>query len=231
MLSKRLEAVFNMIEKCNCLADIGTDHGYIPIKAVMENKCEKAIASDIRIGPIEVAKKNIKRYGLQNKIDVRLGPGLSTLNLGEADLIVVAGMGGNLISDIIKNDIQIAKNSNNLILQPIQYPEILRKDLFDLNFFIIDENIIKEDNKYYHILKVSYGKKNEYKNQAEYYIGPINICKANDSTVEYIQYKLNHLKTILSNLDKNLHKEKYDYVLNLILDFEEVKKCLLKWKI
>ncbi|CDF58052.1 tRNA (adenine(22)-N(1))-methyltransferase [Thermobrachium celere] len=228
ILSKRLEAVFDMIEKCNCLADIGTDHGYIPIKAIRENKCKKAIASDIKIGPIEVAKKNIKKYELSNLIEVRLGPGLSTLKNGEADVIVISGMGGNLISDIIKNDIQISKNSKYLILQPVQYPEILRQELFNLNFLIIDENIIKEDNKYYHIMKVSYGNKNEYKNQAEFYIGPVNIKKQNSTTFEYIQYKLDHLKLILNNLDRNLHKDKYDNLINLISDFEEVKKCLLK---
>ncbi|GFR36116.1 tRNA (adenine(22)-N(1))-methyltransferase [Thermobrachium celere] len=228
ILSKRLEAVFDMIEKCNCLADIGTDHGYIPIKAIRENKCKKAIASDIKIGPIEVAKKNIKKYELSNLIEVRLGPGLSTLKNGEADVIVISGMGGNLISDIIKNDIQISKNSKYLILQPVQYPEILRQELFNLNFLIIDENIIKEDNKYYHIMKVSYGNKNEYKNQAEFYIGPVNIKKQSSTTFEYIQYKLNHLKLILNNLDRNLHKDKYDNLIKLISDFEEVKKCLLK---
>ncbi|SHE85352.1 tRNA (adenine(22)-N(1))-methyltransferase [Caloramator proteoclasticus] len=226
LLSNRLEAVFNMIDKSKCLADIGTDHGYIPIKAILEEKCERAIASDIKKGPIDVALKNIKRYGLLDKIDLRIGPGLTTLKEEEAETIVIAGMGGNLIADIIKNDIDVAKNSNYLILQPVQYPEVLRQELYNENFYIIDEDIIKDENKYYHILKVTYGKKNKYNLQAEFFVGPVNTMKKSKETLNYIDDKIIHFEKILMGLDINLHYNKYKEVENLINSFKELKKCL-----
>lgn len=228
MLSSRLKAVYNMIENCNCLADIGTDHGYIPIEAIKNKLTNKAIASDIKKGPIEVAKKNIKKYGLLNKIDCRVGPGLSTLKNKEADVIVIAGMGGNLIADIIKNDIEIAKNCESIILQPVQYPEVLRQELEKLNFYLVDENIVKEDNKYYQIIKVKYGNKNSYKTNAEYYIGPINIKNNSPILLDYINYKIEHFNKIKNQLDSNIHVKKYNEIEKLILEFNEVKKCLLK---
>lgn len=226
ILSDRLEAVYNMIDKTDCLADIGTDHGYIPIKAILEGKCKRAIASDIKKGPIDVALKNIKKYGFIDKIDLRLGPGLSTLKEGEANTIVIAGMGGNLIAEIINADINIAKNAEVLILQPVQYPEVLRKELQNMNFYIEDENIIKDQNKYYHILKVHYGDRNEYSQEAEYFVGPINIIKKSKETLAYIDDKIQHLEKILIGLDNDTHYKKYNEIKDLIISFKELKKCL-----
>lgn len=228
MLSSRLQAVYKMIEKCNCLADIGTDHGYIPIEAIRNKLTDRAIASDIKKGPIEVARKNIKKYGLLNKIDLRVGPGLSTLQINEADVVVIAGMGGNLIADIIKNDIDIAKECQTLILQPVQYPEVLRKELENMNFYVFDENIVHEDNKFYHIIKVKYGDKNSYKTDAEYYVGLINIKNNFPIVLEYINHKLEHFNKIKNQLDSNIHVEKYNELEKLIIEFNEVKKCLLR---
>lgn len=227
MLSSRLNAVYKMIEKCNCLADIGTDHGYIPIEAVKNKLTDKAIASDIKIGPIEVAKRNIEKYGFLNKIDLRVGPGLSTLSNKEADVVVIAGMGGNLIADIIKNDIDIAQNCKYLILQPVQYPEVLRHELEKMNFYIFDENIVKEDDKFYHILKVRFGDINLYKSNAEYYIGKINIKNNSPILLEYINHKIEHFNKIINQLDSSLHTEKFNELKTLIYEFNEVKKCLL----
>lgn len=129
-LSSRLKAICNMVDHCNCTADIGTDHGYIPIYLVKNNICNRAIASDINKGPIRKAEINIRNEDLQNKIECRLGSGLNTINIGEVQEIIIAGMGGNLIRDIINENINIFKSVNTLILQPIQNPEVLREYIY-----------------------------------------------------------------------------------------------------
>ena len=100
-LSKRLKEITLLIDKCNIIADIGTDHGYIPIYTVQEGLCTKAIASDINKGPVDKARMNVRREGLERFISCRQGPGLSTLEPKEAEAVIIAGMGGNLIRDII----------------------------------------------------------------------------------------------------------------------------------
>jgi len=96
----RLQTILSRIEKCETLADIGTDHAYLPIEAVRAGLCERAIACDIVAGPLHIAKKNIRAAQLEHKIDVRLGDGLRPLRENEADCIVIAGMGGMNIIEI-----------------------------------------------------------------------------------------------------------------------------------
>ena len=103
-LSKRLKLIIKHMDKCKSMIDVGSDHGYIPIYAVKNNICETAIASDINIGPVEKAKLNATLDGVSDKVDVRLGGGLQTVKNGEVEAVVIAGMGGNLIRDILEYD-------------------------------------------------------------------------------------------------------------------------------
>ena len=101
-LSKRLKFIAKHIDKCKSIADIGTDHGYIPIYAVKNNLCERSIASDINKDPVKKSKLNISLEGLSEKIETRLGGGLEPIKAKEVEGIVIAGMGGNLIRDILE---------------------------------------------------------------------------------------------------------------------------------
>jgi len=103
MLSKRLEQVASMVTKGNIIADIGTDHGYVPIYLVEKGICPKAYAMDINQGPIESAIKNIENYGLSEKIQAIKSNGLEKLEPEKADTIIIAGMGGELIVNILEN--------------------------------------------------------------------------------------------------------------------------------
>ena len=100
-LSKRLEVIASHVDKCESIADIGTDHGYIPIDLVKRGICERAVASDINKGPMEKARINVGFEGLSDKIKVYLGAGLKPLKVSEVDGIIIAGMGGNLTRNII----------------------------------------------------------------------------------------------------------------------------------
>lgn len=222
ILSGRLKLIADAIPKCNCVADIGTDHGYIPIYAVQKGICMRAIATDVRKGPIEAAIKNIKRYRLIEKIETRIGDGLHPIKSGEADVIIIAGMGGNLISNILEEGKEIAKSTNCLILQPMQYPEILRRYLIENNFRIIDEDIVKDENKYYYILKVINEKSAPFEKEVLYFTGNILIEKKHPLIKEYIQDKIIHLEEILKNIP--MDNPKYIETKRLLEEFKEVKE-------
>ena len=225
-LSGRLLHVALMVPVCNCLADIGTDHGYIPIYCINNNIANYAIACDIKKGPIKIAKANIKKYNLENKIETRIGDGLSTLNKGEADVIVIAGMGGNIISSIIENEKEIALKSSCLVVQPMQYPEMVRYYAVNNGFLIEDEDLVKEDNKYYHIIRMIKGKENKYENEAYYFTGKRLIEKGNPLIKEYIEYKIYEYGNILKELENSSNNLKYNEIFKLKQQFEDVEKCL-----
>ena len=104
----RLECIKTMVSKCSTAADIGTDHGYVAEMLLKDNLCEKIIATDLNEGPLNRALKHLTYEGLQDRCDFRLGNGLTVLNEGEADVIIIAGMGGELIADIIEMSKNIA---------------------------------------------------------------------------------------------------------------------------
>ena len=155
MITPRLQAVMDLAEG-ERIADIGTDHAYIPIQLALEGRIKKAIAADKNTGPIKIAEENIKKYSLGDIIDTRVGDGLDCIKSGEADTVIIAGMGGKLIGDIIERDI-IKARSSTLILQPMNAQYELRKRLFSLGFKIEREQLAKEGFKVYNIIKAVSG--------------------------------------------------------------------------
>jgi len=152
-LSKRLETILSLVPSCECLADIGTDHAYIPIEAVTLGIAKRAIASDIGEGPIIFARSHIADAALADIIDTRVGDGLSTITPGEADVIVIAGMGGQLISDIIRKGIGKLGQAT-LILSPQSELDIVRAMLLSgFGYVILAERAVYDDGKYYFIIK------------------------------------------------------------------------------
>lgn len=153
-LSKRLEFIASHIDKVIALSDIGTDHGYIPLYALNNELCEKAIASDINKDPLDKAKLNALLEGMGDELEFRLGSGLQVLKSGEVQAVVIAGMGGVLIKDILEKDIKKVDNFDYLILQPAQNPELLREYLYTSDYEIISEDLCKDEGKYYELFKV-----------------------------------------------------------------------------
>ena len=146
-LSPRLEAVLDFCRSLHMpcvLADIGTDHAYLPIVAIRQNVCESAIACDLHPGPLDIARANILDAGLCAKIQVRLGDGLQPLSPGEADCIVIAGMGGMRISNIILEGMEQARAARQLILQPQHDVVLMRKNLHETGFEIQGERLARE---------------------------------------------------------------------------------------
>jgi tRNA (adenine22-N1)-methyltransferase len=144
-----------MIPECGLLADIGCDHGYIPIDAVQKGKAQKAVACDIKEGPLERAKKNIEKAGLEDRIDGRLCPGLEGLEPGEADVIVIAGMGMRTIAEILTEGEKVAKAAKYLILQPQSEIPEMREFLKENGYNLIENKLMTEGDKYYFAMLVS----------------------------------------------------------------------------
>lgn len=205
-LSKRLNLIVSHIENCNTLVDIGTDHGYIPIYAVKNGICKNAIASDINKDPLDKAKLNSIFESVDENIDTRLGSGLETIKNGEAQVAVIAGMGGNLIKDILEADKDKVKELDYLILQPAQNPEVLREYLYTNGYEVIAEDLCIDEDKYYELFKVRAKDGEETELDLIYYeISPKLLRDKHPLMGEYIKSK----------------KQKYEKILNLIEDDTE----------
>lgn len=168
-LSTRLGTIAQFVPQGSRTVDVGTDHGYIPIYLRENNCCDFCIASDINKGPLEKAKAHIAKYGTTN-IDVRQASGLCGVKPGEVDTIIIAGMGGNLIIDILRNSPEVVKGAHNLILQPQTEQGKVRKCIHTMGFKINEEAFLEEDGKYYTILACSLGKE-KYEHEYEYKYG------------------------------------------------------------
>lgn len=202
-LSLRLKTIASMVDKCECVADIGTDHGYIPIYLIRNGVCKRAIASDINKGPVEKAKFNVRIEDLQDKIDCRLGGGLSTLKEGEVQGIVIAGMGGNLIRDIIEENIDIFKEAEFAILQPVQNPEVLREYIYSKGYKIIDEELCIDENKFYEIIKIRYDNNVQIVDSIFYEVGEKLLSKNHPLVKDFIEYKIERCEKIFNNIKDN----------------------------
>ena len=152
-LSDRLKAAADMVTPGNRLADIGTDHAYLPIWLVREGRCPTAIAADLRQGPLLAAHAHVCEAGLGGRIYLRLSDGLKEIAPGEADTITITGMGGPLICRILADGRAVARSAKELILSPQSDVPEVRRFLLGHGFIITDETMVREDGKYYVIIK------------------------------------------------------------------------------
>ncbi len=229
-LSIRLKAIADEVKGCKSIADIGTDHGYIPMYLVKNGICETAIASDINKGPLEKAKKNIGLDGLKDRVKCYLGPGLAPLKVNEVEGIVIAGMGGNLTRDILLADMDKVKNYKLMVLQPAQNPEVLREFLYNNEYEIIDEKLLKDEGKYYELFTVRYNDNAErlkFDDKIYYEISPMLLRRKGDLLKEYIEVKIEHSKKVLTYIKEDTESAniKKQELAEKIKVLEEMIKC------
>lgn len=171
MITPRLDMIISHIYASK-VADIGTDHAYIPIYLAQNNLIEKAIATDLREGPLLIAKSNIEKYNLTEKIELRLGSGIAPIERGEVDTYIIAGMGGELISNILSADTEKAYSAETLVLQPMNAQDVLRKWLSENGFSIIEEDITTEEHKVYNLIIAKKGQGNTFRSEFELHLPP-----------------------------------------------------------
>ncbi|MBP1755850.1 MAG: hypothetical protein H6Q59_2248 [Firmicutes bacterium] len=152
-LSKRLQAVADLVTPNSRVADVGCDHAYTSIYLIEKRIASQVIAMDVNQGPINRAKDNINKYGYSKQIETRKSNGLEKLRTMEADTILIAGMGGALTIQILEDRPELVEQIQELILQPQSEINKVRLMLQDRGFLIIRENMVKEDGKYYMMMR------------------------------------------------------------------------------
>ncbi len=201
-LSKRMSTVAHMVNKCNTVADIGTDHGYVPIYLVKNQIAKKAFACDINKGPLEKAQININSYNCNENIETRLGSGLTVIKPFEVDTAIIAGMGGMLIIDILKDSIETVQSLKQLVLQPQLDIGEVRKYIHSIGFKIEDEEMLIDEGKYYTVINAVKGNE-KYENEIEYFFGKCLINKKSEVLKKYAQFMADKTENIIKNLSDN----------------------------
>lgn len=154
-LSKRLEAIVSFVEKDCKAADVGTDHGYVPIALIKRGIVDSIIAMDVKPGPLKRAQEHVKQMELSEWIDLRLSDGLDRLVPGEADTVMMSGMGGYLIIQLLHRGQQVLKDVKTLILSPQSAAAAVRKYIMKIGFSIVKEVMVEDDEKFYTVIKAS----------------------------------------------------------------------------
>lgn len=156
-LSERLKMVVSFVQEGSRVADVGTDHGYVPITLAKEGKVTGALAMDVRPGPLERAQTHIRRYGLEDVIETRLSDGVRELGDGETDTVIIAGMGGELVIHIMEDGRRLWDQIDHWILSPQSELDKVRGFLTSNGFMISREEMLKEEGKYYVVMDVVRG--------------------------------------------------------------------------
>lgn len=227
MLSKRLQQVADTVKKSNTIADIGTDHAYIPIYLIKNGIAKRAVAADISEGSCKKARININSNHLTDLIDVRCGNGLEVINGSEViNSIIIAGMGGLMAISVLESNKEAVQRAEQLVLQPQKDIDKVRRYIHSIGFKIVNEKILVDSDKYYNIIEAEKGK--ECYSEAEYVGGKILIESKSPILKEYIEFEDNKLLIVLENMKKNNKEESeaFKRLERLHLNYVEVKKCL-----
>lgn len=228
-ISKRLKTIADYVPVAtNLVVDIGTDHGYIPIYLIKNKMANKCIACDINLMPLNNARTNIASYQMEDQIETRLSNGLAKINMGEADAIIIAGMGGMLIINILEEKKELVKAVGLLILQAQTDIVEVRKYIHSINFTIIDEQMVYEDDQYYTIIKAEPGYEKPY-SPVGYLLGQKNIDKKDSILKQFIWVEIERLKRLHNNISQNQTIQTRKRLAELkeeIAIYQEVYKCL-----
>ncbi len=196
-LTDRMQCIADYIEKNQRVVDVGTDHGLVPIYLVQKEITGDVILSDIGEGPLANAADNIKKSGIdENMMDIRCGSGLETVSEEEVDVAIIAGMGGNLIIEILQADIKKSR-SMEFVLQPRKKQERLVYWLYNNGFTIVDEKLVKESYYVWQVMKVKPIKDVKIKKYpCDFSINPILLENKDPLLKDFLEQKLKIEKKI-----------------------------------
>ena len=205
-INNRLKMIGDLVQANSFCLDVGCDHALLDIYLVKRKANIKAIASDVKPGPLEQAKNNIKREHLEKEIEVRLGDGLSTYS-EEVDTVIISGMGGRNIIGICKNNLKIFKNVDTYIISPNNYQEDVKRFFCKNGYYIDNEEFVKDSNFIYQIIIFKKGKK-KY-NKKDYFFGPVLLEKKGKLFKEYYTREMKIREILISLLRKNYRLKKF----------------------
>ena len=195
LINERLLTAAEMLRQTKSVADIGTDHALLPIHIVKNGIAQRVIACDIKEGPLEVAKKNIEKYNLKDKIELRLADGIKGLKENECDQITILGMGGETIAGIIEDTPWVKSPNVSLILQPMSCDDRLRSYLCEKGFNIVREKAVLSQGRIYTIIKAVYtGQTNSFSPHFAY-VGRLLEAEGEELATNII-YAVKHFKSM-----------------------------------
>ncbi len=223
-LSLRLNTIAELVPYNARVCDVGTDHGFLPIYLLSSGKAKKVIATDINEKPLKKAEENIKKSGVEG-ILLRLCDGLSAVKEGECDTVIIAGIGGEVISGILSRSELVKSKEITLILQPTTSPEFLRRYLYESGFSVIKEIPIEENGKLYSVMECRFNGKPQIKEDWFYFAGLVD--PRNETGKKYIKkqtLRAYKCMTALENIENkhneyNFYKGIYENLWRLTADF------------
>ncbi|MBY0026894.1 tRNA (adenine(22)-N(1))-methyltransferase TrmK [Priestia aryabhattai] len=228
-LSTRLEEVVKSIPLGAKIADIGSDHAYLPCFAYLNGYISSAIAGEITEGPLQSAIQQVKKTNLTDVIDVRKGNGLEVISPNEVDCITICGMGGTLITMILEEGKEKLEGVKRLVLQPNIGSHHIRSWLIQYNWEIIDEKIIEEDGRMYEVIVAEPGNALAPYNgevEAGVLMGPILKEKRSSAFMTKWAHELNHLKQIVSQMEQAQSEESKAKLQKLTQDISLIEEAL-----
>ena len=220
-INDRLKKIGDLVEANSFCLDVGCDHAFLDIYLVERNENIRAIASDVKEGPLNHARENIKKHHLEDKIECRLGNGLDTYS-DNVDTIIISGMGGRSMIGIFKNHLEVLKKVDTIILSPNNYQIDVKKFLCKHHFYLHDEELVKEGKFIYQILVFKKGRKKYSKK--EYFFGPVLLEKKGKLFIEYYQRELVSREILIKMLPKNYRWKKFLTRREIKMIKEEINK-------
>ncbi len=220
-LDRRLSAVAELVNNTDTLADIGSDHAYLPAYLLLNQKIKRAIVSDVNEGPLENGRNTCVSLKIDDKCDFRLGSGLDVLKENEADTITMCGMGGELMTNLLAKHVNVAVSAKYLILQPQSAYEMLREFLYDNGIGVIDERIIKDRHLYYRIILASSGEQPV----KDDFLYPSLLAERKDETYrEFLLFRYGINENIIKKISSA--SDKKEEISLLISENERIRKVL-----
>jgi tRNA (adenine22-N1)-methyltransferase len=203
-LSHRLETVSSFIPKGSKIADIGSDHAYLPCYAIEKELASFAIAGEVVEGPYQSALNQVRDSELEERVSVRKGNGLEVLSQGEVDCVTIAGMGGTLISTILENGKQKLKGVTRLVLQPNVSAISIRKWFLENGWELVAEKILEEDKKIYEVLVAERGDtRKPYSNmEKELLLGPFLMKEKSEVFIKKWRQEAEQWKKICGQMNE-----------------------------
>jgi tRNA (adenine22-N1)-methyltransferase len=227
-LGERLSAIAGLIQPGAKIVDVGTDHAYLPIYLVEQNRIAAAVAGEVNQGPYLSAQAMLNKLGLQHKISLRFGDGLAVVAPGEVDTAVIAGMGGPTMIEILTKQNEVVKALNYLLLQPMVAAGLVRQWLIENGWRIVDEVLVKDEGRLYEIIAAKQGEAARFE-PILYDVGPVLWERRPALLREHLANLLAQTQAILSQMEVSeqaVQSSKYQYYREKLKLLEAKQACL-----